>query len=1575
MRHRSCPAGLDVPPDGDRRPPRLPRVRFTTLLLGLVLAVLLPALAFGGLAAWQAVEGRQAAAEARLRDTARALALALDREIDRHIDLARGLATAEALDGPEPDLARFEAQARRVLASFGTTAVLLDAASLRQVVNTALPPGRPAGAVAAADFRSVAETGRPLVTDLVAGAVAGRPVVGVAVPVLRDGRIPFVLALRLDPEDLRRLLAEEGLAAGLFAAVTDGHGAPVARSDALDARLPGQTIPEESRRRLAAAPSGLYRAVALDGAERVFGVHRLGSAPGWAAVVAQPAAAFNAAWRAPALALGAGAALALALGGALAVVIARGVLLPVRRLEVYARALAEADGPPAAGSAAAIPPAGVAELEALRQGFAAAEAALAGREARLRTVLDHMPVGVSLAEAPSGRITFSSLRLDAILGHPVMTAAGIAEYGQWEAYHPDGRRVAGSEFPLARALAGEATPVLEYRYRRGDGRLAWLRSNAAPIRDAAGTITGAVVATLDIDAKRRAAEALAESEARLRLATSGAGVGTWELDLVTGQGRWSREAGDLLGIGPLEAGAETWVEALHPDDRAAAAEAWRRAMAEGAPYEASFRSAEPAADGGERWLVSRGIVERDAAGRPLRGLGVLIDLTRQRRAEAALAASEAQLRTVVETVPVGLVMAELPSGRIIGGNRYVEQMLRHPVLHSPDIDSYDEWVSYHADGSRVDGHEYPLARMVQEGEESPAIEVLYQRGDGTRAWTRIMGRPVRNAEGKVTGGVVALLDVDSERRAREALAESESRLRTATENARVGLVVVGRDHRYRFANRAYAEILSLPTHDILGRSVAEVLPSVYAGQIRPRLDRAFGGERVEYDLHRPGAAGVADEHFAVTYEPGSTGAGEPIVVVVITNVTERVLAARVLAEGEARFRAIAESLPALVFETDTAGRNLYVNPRYAAFTGIAADALMGDGWQQALHPDDRGAAHAAWSAAVAAGTPYAQEFRFRHRGGAFRWFLCRGAPIRDGERRITGWVGTCTDIDDQKRAEEARLEGEARLQLALEAGGMGHWSWDLLSDRVEMDARVAALFGLDPAGEPPGGAEALSRVHPDDAPGLNAAIATAVAAGNGTFGHQFRIVHRDGAVRWLRSHAQAMPGPDGHALRLVGLNFDVTDMVHAREVLAREAEELDRLAEELDRLAEERGRALAATEARLAHAARMEALGRLAGGIAHDFNNVLQAVEGGITLASKRLLRDPEQARRYLGLAAEAAGRGAAVTSRLLSFARRGELQAEPVGPAPLLAGLMDFLRPMIGANIALRAEVPPGLPPLLADKGQLEAVLVNLANNARDAMPGGGGLTLGAEAATVPGAAGAPPGLAEGVYVRLFVADDGEGMPPEVLARVSEPFFTTKPKGKGTGLGLAMARGFAEQSGGGLSIESAPGRGTTVSVWLPRVPDRHAGLPEGTRDGVSRMPPLSGELRVLLAEDTPEVRTVLAAQLEDQGYAVWQAENAGAALDLVEAGLRPDALVTDLAMPGPMDGLDLLAALRARLPRLPSVLVTGHAGDAGPGRLELAEHGGPFALLRKPAAPEALFDRLARVLRQAGIPGLKAAH
>jgi signal transduction histidine kinase/ActR/RegA family two-component response regulator len=427
---------------------------------------------------------------------------------------------------------------------------------------------------------------------------------------------------------------------------------------------------------------------------------------------------------------------------------------------------------------------------------------------------------------------------------------------------------------------------------------------------------------------------------------------------------------------------------------------------------------------------------------------------------------------------------------------------------------------------------------------------------------------------------------------------------------------------------------------------------------------------------------------------------------------------------------------------------------------------------------------------------------------------------------------------------------------------------------------------------------------------------------------------------------------------------------HAETLEARVAERTEALLASNRRLLTEIGERRQA-ESALLQAQKVQAVGQLAGGIAHDFNNILQAVSGGVALIRKRA-GDPAAVERLAGMVEDAARRGTSITRRLLAFARREELRPDALDLGELLAGLQEILSATLGARIRVEVDAEPGLPAVLADRGQLETVLVNLATNARDAMPGGGSLTLSARRERV--AEGQTPGLAPGDYLCLGVVDTGEGMDSVTLARAAEPFFTTKPLGQGTGLGLAMARSFAEGSGGALGIESERGQGTRILLWLPvAVPAAATGRDPAAAPPASRAPrPADGprEARLLLVDDDAMVRAVLAAQLAEAGFTVAEAADGAETLRLMgaAAGEAPfDVLVTDLAMPG-MDGVALIREAQRLRPALPAILLTGYAGDVAALAVGEAIGRGAFALLRKPVTGAQLADQVAAML-DAAVP------
>jgi signal transduction histidine kinase/CheY-like chemotaxis protein len=406
------------------------------------------------------------------------------------------------------------------------------------------------------------------------------------------------------------------------------------------------------------------------------------------------------------------------------------------------------------------------------------------------------------------------------------------------------------------------------------------------------------------------------------------------------------------------------------------------------------------------------------------------------------------------------------------------------------------------------------------------------------------------------------------------------------------------------------------------------------------------------------------------------------------------------------------------------------------------------------------------------------------------------------------------------------------------------------------------------------------------------------------------------------------------------------DYIGARHALAHQAAALDAANASLrEEMALHR-----ATEASLRHAQKMEAVGRLTGGIAHDFNNLLTAVLGSIALLEKRLPELDPRAARLLANARKGAERGAALTQRLLVFGRRQALHAVPVELPALLAGMSELLRGSLGGAIRLETCLAPELPPVLADANQLELAILNLALNARDAMPLGGTITISAEPRCVTPAE--ELGLAPGAYVVILLADTGAGMDEATLARAMEPFFTTKEVGKGTGLGLSMVHGMAAQSGGRLTLQSRPGEGTTAALWLPRAPAAAAPGP---------VPPQrrGGGGIVLLVDDDPLVLGSTAEMLEDLGYRVRATDSGGQALEVLRGGARVDLLLADDDMPG-MAGAALAAEARRLRPGLP-VLIAGGQGTP----VERAASGLPR--LAKPLRAEALALSLAGLVTPDG--------
>jgi PAS domain S-box-containing protein len=540
---------------------------------------------------------------------------------------------------------------------------------------------------------------------------------------------------------------------------------------------------------------------------------------------------------------------------------------------------------------------------------------------------------------------------------------------------------------------------------------------------------------------------------------------------------------------------------------------------------------------------------------------------------------------------------------------------------------------------------------------------------------------------------------------------------------------------------------------------------------------------------------------------------------------------------------------------------------------------------------------------------------------------------------------------------ENLTESEGLLQTALSAGHLGALELHLPGFELEASDTCKTYFGRR-AGESFTYQDLLDSVHPDDRARRLATLEQALNTG-GDYSIEYRVIWPDGSQHWMDVRTRAVRGADGSLKSLVGVCSDITARKTAEierenllEQLAAERTALAELTATLEQRVEQRTadlmKEVAAREKaqeQLRQAQKMETIGQLTGGVAHDFNNLLMAVMGNLDLLRKRLPDDPRLQRLVDG-ALQGAERGASLTQRLLAFARQQDLRAVPVDLSGLVQGMGNLLERSLGPRVALRLDLPEGLPPARIDANQLELAILNLAINARDAMPDGGSIEIKVAKHQVQNDAVLKPGT----YLKLSVIDTGAGMTPDILKRAIEPFFSSKPLGKGTGLGLSMVHGLVVQLGGTLELSSAVGKGSAVTMVLPIATSApEAETPAAAPQQVKR------SAVILFVDDDPLIAMSTTEMLEDLGHRVIGASSALHALDILRSEQPIDLMVTDHVMPG-MTGIELAAATREVRPSLPILLATGYAELPEGTQVDLPR-------LAKPYHQDQLRDRLEQLL------------
>lgn len=489
---------------------------------------------------------------------------------------------------------------------------------------------------------------------------------------------------------------------------------------------------------------------------------------------------------------------------------------------------------------------------------------------------------------------------------------------------------------------------------------------------------------------------------------------------------------------------------------------------------------------------------------------------------------------------------------------------------------------------------------------------------------------------------------------------------------------------------------------------------------------------------------------------------------------------------------------------------------------------------------------------------------------------------------------------------EAIREGEQQLRIALSAGRLGAWTFDVATMRLDASVDCKSHYGRS-AEDPFPYDDLIASVHEEDRATMQAEVQRALTTGF-DYDIEYRCVWPDGSVHWVQVRGKPKQDAAGRPLGMIGVSQEITERKAAEETLRH-------FAAELEQRVEERTRENAEVMAQLHEAQKLETLGQLTGGVAHDFNNLLTPIVGSLDILRTKI--SDARLQKLLDGALQSSERARTLVARLLAFARRQNLETLPVDVKDLIAGMEELVRRSIGPTIALSVDLAADVPAAMVDPHQLELAILNLAVNARDAMPEGGQLSISVDR-SIAGAG--EVGLSAGIYVRIAVADSGAGMDAETLARAVEPFYSTKGVGKGTGLGLSMVHGLAAQSGGRLTLNSKPGTGTVAEILLPAASSAALSHSSPVEMPLLETPPL----RILLVDDEEIVREGTAAMLEDMGHFVKQAASGAQALRQIRSDPF-DIVVTDYLMPA-MSGLELAREARRVRADIPVLMITGFA-------------------------------------------------
>lgn len=984
----------------------------------------------------------------------------------------------------------------------------------------------------------------------------------------------------------------------------------------------------------------------------------------------------------------------------------------------------------------------------------------------------------------------------------------------------------------------------------------------------------------DIAKARSTLFALQERETRLRTAETLLSLGSWEHDIGSGALTWSDRVFEIYGVSadlPIP-DFDTYVELVHPDDREEMVSNYKYFVESGA-QELHFQHRIIRADG--KIAHVDGIGTRHLVDDKELIIGFVQDVTHFVMAEDKLREEAKRRQLASRMVRLGTWRYDVGQDFVIWDDE-VAAIHEEPAGTRPTV---DDGIGYYIPEHRERVRSLFDACVKQGFSFDEVFQIITAKGRA--AWIRAIGEAIRDENGTIVTVEGAFQDVSDLIQERSKATELSERLRITLDGMNDGFYILDKEWKFAYVNRAAERFLQKSRKSLIGKVASDVFPKGIRNVIK-KYNRAIDeGKMVRFvDFYSP-----LHRWLEITAQP--TDQGLAVYFRDITEERARAEQLRLLEAATARLNDILLITDGEPIDGPNGPRIVYVNDAFERRTGFSREEAIGKTPRILQGPKTQRDQLDRIRQALIDWEPVRAELINYTKGGEEFWLELDIVPLADETGWYTHWVAVERDITERKQAEEAAKSTAERFGLVTKAAGAAVWECRADEERRWWSNSFEDVFG-HPLGEGDLSPDIWrGNLHPDDAPRAVAAFESLVSgkAANSTETYRFR--RADGTWAIVEDIGFSIMDAEDGSARILGTLTDVTEK--------RQLEE------------------------RLRQAQKMEVVGQLTGGVAHDFNNLLTVILGNAEILEDELSKNPEL-QELARMCLDAAVRGGELTGQLLAFSRKQPLDPKTIDVSQLISGMDGLLRRTLREDIQIEIVRAGGLWKIDADAAQLESALLNLAVNARDAMPEGGALTIEASNATLDeDYVASEPDLKPGQYVLISVSDTGHGMPADLIEKIFEPFFTTKEVGKGSGLGLSMVFGFIKQSGGHICVYSEVGEGTCFKLYFPRSSNDERPVASLARQkNIAR-----GSETILIVEDDPAVLRYVATQLRSLGYRVHVASSGKEALEVFNRTAAIDMLLTDVVMPGGIGGRELSELVRQIQPSIKVLFTSGYTENS----------------------------------------------